>query len=82
MEQRNRFIAPGRIGAWLIVTLGTATAALVISVWGVLESRTSYSVLQVELLKFDQRVKSVEAAPKLAMPSPAMPAPDMPMDAK
>lgn len=80
MENRNRFIAPQRVGAWLIVTLGTATAALVIAVWGVLESRTSYSVLQVELLKFDERIKSMEGSPKAAMPAPLMPA--MPAESK
>lgn len=72
MEIRNRFIAPERMGAWLVVTLGTAIAAFVIAVWGVMESRTSAVVLQVELLKFDQRLKSLERAPKAAMP--AMPA--------
>lgn len=71
MEMRNRFIAPQRVGAWLVVTLGTALAALVISVWGILESRTSATVLQVEILKFDQRIKSLEKSPS----SGTMPAP-------
>jgi len=75
METRNRFIAPQRIGAWLVVALGTATAAFVIAVWGILESRTSFSVLQVQLLKFDERIKSLERSPKAAMPAPA---PSMP----
>jgi Tfp pilus assembly protein PilN len=68
MEIRNRFIAPQRVGAWLVVTLGTALAALVIGVWGILESRTSATVLQVEILKFDQRIKSLEKSPSGAMP--------------
>lgn len=71
METRNRFIAPQRMGAWLVVALGTAIAAFVIAIWGVMESRTSSAVLQVELLKFDQRIKSLEKAPKAAMPAPA-----------
>lgn len=75
MEIRNRFIAPQRVGAWLVVTLGTAIAAFVIAIWGVMESRTSSAVLQVEILKFDQRIKSLEKAPKAAMPAhtPATP---------
>lgn len=71
MEIRNRFIAPHRMGAWLVVTLGTAIAAFVIAVWGVLESRISFAVLQVEILKVDQRIKSLEKSPSGAMPAPA-----------
>lgn len=76
MEIRNRFIAPQRMGAWLVVALGTALAAFVIAVFGVMESRTSYAVLQVQLLKFDTRIKSLGKSPIAATPSqaPSMPA--------
>lgn len=76
METRNRFIAPERMGAWLVVTLGTAVAAFVIAAWGVYESRTISTVQQVELLKFDERIKALEQSPKAALPAPtaAMPA--------
>lgn len=60
METRHRFIAPERMGAWLVTTLGTAVAALVIGVWGIMESRATTATLQVELLKFDERMKSLE----------------------
>jgi len=79
METRHRFIAPHRFGAWIVVTLGTAIAALVIAVWGILESRTGFVVQQVELIKFDQRIKSLEKSPKAAMPAPA---PSMPAESK
>ena len=73
MEARNRFIAPERMGAWIIVSLGTALAAFVISIWGVLESRATGAVLQVELIKYNERIQALEK-PKAAaaMPAPAM----------
>lgn len=79
METRPRFIAPHRLGTWVVTTLGTALAALVISVWGLMESRATTATLQVELLKFDERIKALEA-PKPAAMQPAMPIqPTMPM---
>lgn len=79
MENRNRFIAPQRMGVWIVVALGTALAALVVAVWGIMESRTGFVVQQVELLKFDQRIKSLEKSHQAAMPAHV---PPMPTEAK
>ncbi len=62
METRNRFIAPERMGVWLVVALGTALAAFVIATWGILEARTVSAVVQVQVLQMDERIKSLEAA--------------------
>lgn len=81
MEARNRFIAPERMGAWLVVTLGVAVLALVAAIFGIMESRTGSVVSQVQVLKLDERIRALEAArrvePAAAMPAPeSMPAPE------
>lgn len=79
MENRNRFIAPQRMGIWIVIALGTALAALVVAVWGIMESRTSYAVMQIEIIKLDQRINMLEKPHQAAMPDHV---PPMPAEAK
>lgn len=75
METRSRFISQERMGTWVAVTFGVAVLALVTAIWGVRESRLGSVVAQVQVLKLDERIKSLEAAraggAAAAMPAPA-----------
>lgn len=70
MESRSRFIAPERMGAWLVVTLGVALLALITAIWAVRESRVASIVAQAQVLKLDERIRALEAERSGA---PAMP---------
>ncbi len=77
MDSRNRFIAPERVGIWLMVAFGLAVLALITAIWGVRESRATNAFVQLEILKLSDRIKAQESKPA-AMPAapaePAMPA--------
>lgn len=77
MDSRNRFIAPERVGIWLMVAFGLAVLALITAIWGVRESRATNAFVQLEILKLSGRIKAQESKPA-AMPAapaePAMPA--------
>lgn len=60
METRNRFIAPHRMGTWVVTTLGVALVALLLAVFGIREARVSAVVSQVEILKLNDRIKALE----------------------
>ena len=74
MESRNRFIAPERVGAWLIVAFGLALLALVMSINGMMESRATNALVQVEVLKLSDRIKALESKPASMPAAPAEPA--------
>lgn len=67
METRSRFIAPHRMGAWVVTALGVAVVALIVAVFGLRESRVSAVVTQVEVMKLNDRIKSLEMKEPKAM---------------
>ena len=83
MEKRNRFIAPERMGTWVVTSMGVALVALVLAVYGIREARLSSVVSQVEVIKLNQRLMALEskqAPPTAVTPRPAAPEAEHPMD--
>ena len=72
MEERSRFIAPQRMGVWIVVALGTALLALVLAVWNVREDRVGVLVTQTEVINLNARLQALEKAAN--KPAPAAPA--------
>lgn len=72
MQERNRFIAPERMGAWVIVAFGTGLLALVMAFAGMYESRIGMALSQVEVIKLNERIRALE---QVRAPAPAKPAP-------
>jgi hypothetical protein len=78
MEVRSRFIAPERMGVWIVVAFGTAILALVLAFWTSREARVGALVTQTEVINLNQRLQSLEKAasnPAPSAPAAAAPAP-------
>ena len=72
MEERSRFIAPQRMGVWIVVAFGTAVVALVLGFWNIREDRLGALVTQTEVFNLNQRLQALEKAAN--KPAPAAPA--------
>jgi hypothetical protein len=72
MEVRSRFIAPERVGVWIVVAFGTAVLALVLAFWTSREVRVGALVTQTEVINLNQRLQSLERAAN--KPAPVAPA--------
>jgi hypothetical protein len=72
MEERSRFIAPQRMGVWIVVAFGTAVLALVLAFWTAREVHVGALVTQTEVLTLNARLQALERAGN--KPAPVAPA--------
>lgn len=70
MATRHRFIHPDRMGAWVVVTLGVALVALVMTTYTLRQLKVAVAVQQVQVIKLTDRVQALEQAKAIA-PAPA-----------